>query len=56
MTVIQDVNKGVVPGAGVKPVAGHIRADATGVDTARPLAAEQAGAIRDALHTVVVAD
>jgi alpha-ketoglutarate-dependent sulfate ester dioxygenase len=50
MTVTQDVNKGVVPTVGVKPVAGHIGADITDVDIARPLSAEYVDAIRDALH------
>ena len=44
MTVIQDT------AIGVKPVAGHIGADISGLDIARPLTAEQVAAIRDALH------
>jgi alkyl sulfatase len=44
MTVIQDT------AIGVRPVAGHIGADITGLDIARPLTAEQVAAIRDALH------
>jgi taurine dioxygenase len=34
----------------VRPVAGHIGADITGVDIAGPLTADQVDAIRDALH------
>jgi taurine dioxygenase len=44
MTVLQDT---VI---GVKPVAGHIGADITGLDIARPLTADQVAAIRVALH------
>jgi hypothetical protein len=55
MTVIQDT------AIGVRPVAGHIGADITRLDIARPLTAEQVTAIRagkpfTSTHTVVVAD
>jgi alpha-ketoglutarate-dependent taurine dioxygenase len=49
MTAIQDVRQ--APAAiGVRPVAGHIGADVTGLDISRPLAPGQVAAIRDALH------
>jgi alpha-ketoglutarate-dependent sulfate ester dioxygenase len=49
MTAIQDERQ--APAAlGVRPVAGHIGADVTGVDISRPLAPDQVAAIRDALH------
>jgi taurine dioxygenase len=49
MTAIQDAV--AAPAAvGVRPVAGHIGADITGVDISRPLAPEQVAAIRGALH------
>ena len=46
MTAIADVRAAV----GVRPVAGHIGADITGVDISRPLPPEQVAAVRDALH------
>jgi alpha-ketoglutarate-dependent taurine dioxygenase len=46
MTATHDTIQAV----GVRPVAGHIGADITGVDISRPLAPEQVAAIRDALH------
>jgi alpha-ketoglutarate-dependent sulfate ester dioxygenase len=55
MTAIQDAVTAPAPPAataapGVRPVAGHIGADISGVDISRPLADEQVAAIRDALH------
>jgi alpha-ketoglutarate-dependent taurine dioxygenase len=48
MTAIQDAVQ--APAVGVRPVAGHIGADITGVDISKPLRPEQVAAIRDALH------
>jgi taurine dioxygenase len=44
MTITQDT------AIGVRPVAGHIGADITGIDIARPLTAGQLETVRDALH------
>jgi alpha-ketoglutarate-dependent sulfate ester dioxygenase len=46
MTAIQDIATDVT----VKPVAGFIGADISGVDISQPLTVEQVAAIRDALH------
>ncbi|MBO0801455.1 MAG: TauD/TfdA family dioxygenase [Nocardiopsaceae bacterium] len=48
MTVIQEPARAA--DIGVRPVAGHIGADITGVDMSKPLPAGQVAAIRDALH------
>ena len=50
MTAIQDTAEAPVSTVAVRPVAGHIGADISGVDISRPLTGEQADAIRDALH------
>jgi taurine dioxygenase len=50
MTAIQDTADAPVSTVRVRPVAGHIGADISGADISRPLTAEQADAIRDALH------
>jgi alpha-ketoglutarate-dependent taurine dioxygenase len=47
MTAIADVRAAAVD---VRPVAGHIGADITGVDISRPLPPEQVAAVRDALY------
>jgi taurine dioxygenase len=49
MTVTQETTE-----LGVRPVAGHIGADITGVDIARPLTPSQVAAVRDALHAYKV--
>jgi taurine dioxygenase len=49
MTAIQDIRESATD-VGVRPVAGHIGADISGLDIARPLAPEQVAAVRDALH------
>jgi alpha-ketoglutarate-dependent sulfate ester dioxygenase len=49
MTAIQDAPE-TITALGVRPVAGHIGADITGVDISGPLTALQVAAIRDALH------
>jgi alpha-ketoglutarate-dependent sulfate ester dioxygenase len=46
MTAIQDIATDIT----VRPVAGHIGADISGVDISQPLTVEQVAAIRDALH------
>ena len=48
-SAIQDVRQAPTA-VGVRPVAGHIGADITGIDISRPLAPEQVAAVRDALH------
>ena len=48
MTTTQDTRQALA--VGVRPVAGHIGADITDIDIARPLTAEQLTAVRDALH------
>ena len=45
MTVTQETTH-----IGVRPVAGHIGADITGIDIARPLTSSQVDAVKDALH------
>jgi alpha-ketoglutarate-dependent sulfate ester dioxygenase len=46
MTAIQDIATDII----VQPVAGHIGADISGVDIAKPLTEEQVTTLRDALH------
>jgi alpha-ketoglutarate-dependent taurine dioxygenase len=48
MTAIQDAVQATA--VGVRPVAGHVGADITGVDISKPLTPEQVAAVRDALH------
>jgi alpha-ketoglutarate-dependent sulfate ester dioxygenase len=50
MTVIQDAATATESGVQVRPVAGHIGADISGVDIAQPLTGGQLAAVRDALH------
>jgi taurine dioxygenase len=50
MTVIQDAAAAPAAAVGVRPVAGHIGADISGVDISKPLSEQQVSAIRDALH------
>jgi taurine dioxygenase len=53
MTAIDDIRTGTVPGEAavqVRPVAGHIGADISGVDISKPLTADQVAAIQHALY------
>ena len=50
MTTIQDVRQVTTAAVQVRPVAGHIGADISGVDISEPLTADQVAAIQDALY------
>jgi taurine dioxygenase len=49
MTAIEEIQD-VATVIGVRPVAGHIGADISGVDISQPLSGDQVAALRDALH------
>jgi alpha-ketoglutarate-dependent sulfate ester dioxygenase len=48
MTAIQDIETATA--VGVRPVAGHIGADISGIDISKPLTADQVAAIQNALY------
>src|SRR5580658_1445809 len=49
MTTIQDIERETEAAVEVRPVAGHIGADISGVDISKPLTADQVAAIQSAL-------
>jgi alkyl sulfatase len=50
VTATQDIPQATAADISVRPVAGHIGADISGVDISHPLDAGQVAAVRDALH------